>query len=240
MLCGMSRSVSASVVIPNLNGARWLEGCLEGLAKQRHSGFEIIVVDNGSTDDSRDVVRRRCPDATLVALSDNHGFAAAANAGIVAARGRYIALLNNDTVPEPAWLGQLVEALDTNPPDVGAVASKMLSMDDPLIVDDAGDSLSWSGASCKLGHGEPASSYVRSTEVFSVCAGAALYRRTFLDELGGFDERFFAYLEDLDLGVRGRLAGYRYLFVPDAEVLHKGQGTGLPRPAYVRLVTAIS
>jgi GT2 family glycosyltransferase len=113
----------------------------------------------------------------------------------------------------------------------------MLSLDDPGRIDDAGDGLAWTGAAEKLGHGEPAHRFTQRSEVFSVCAGAALYRRTFLDAVGGFDERFFAYLEDVDLGLRGRLLGYRYLFEPAAEVLHKGHGSALPRADYVRLST---
>ena len=234
---GGSGPASVSVVIPNRDGAHWLDGCLEGLSTQTFGDFEVVVVDNGSTDGSEEVVRRGWPAATFVALPGNMGFAAAANAGIAVARGRYVALLNNDTVPRPAWLAALVRTLDASAQDVGAVASKMLRMDDPQLVDDAGDSLSWTGAARKLGHGEPAGLFAHPTEVLSVCAGAALYRRSFLEALGGFDERFFAYLEDVDLGIRGRLAGYRYLFVPDAEVLHEGQGSELPRADYVRLVT---
>jgi GT2 family glycosyltransferase len=226
-----------SVVIPNLNGARWLPGCLDALASQTFQDHEVLLVDNGSTDASVPLLRERYGHVQLITLARNTGFAAAVNVGIRAARGEYVALLNTDTVAEPDWLAALVRALDQSPANTGAVASKMLSLDNPSCIDDAGDALSWTGAAEKRGHGEPARRFTQSDEVFSVCAGAALYRRSFLEAVQGFDEHFFAYLEDVDLGLRGRLLGYRYVFEPAALVLHQGQGSALPRAHYVRLVT---
>jgi GT2 family glycosyltransferase len=226
-----------AVVVPNYNGDRWLPGCLDALAAQTFADREVVLVDNGSTDGSVALVRARHPGVRVIALERNTGFAPAVNLGIRAAGGEYVALLNTDTVARPDWLAALVRALDESPPETGAVASKMLSLDDPGRIDDAGDALAWTGAAEKLGHGEPAHRFTQRSEVFSVCAGAALYRRSFLDAVGGFDERFFAYLEDVDLGLRGRLLGYRYLFEPAAEVLHKGHGSAIPRADYVRLNT---
>jgi GT2 family glycosyltransferase len=226
-----------SVVIPNHNGAAWLPQCLESLARQEYRDFEVILVDDASTDESVNLVRGRFPDVRRILLPNNTGFAAAVNQGIAGARGTYVVLLNNDTVAEPGWLTALVRLADTRPREVGAIASKMLRMEDPHRIDDAGDALSWTGAAEKLGHQQPAGDFLEEREVFSVCAGAALYRRSFLKEMGGFDERFFAYLEDVDLGLRGRLAGYRYLFEPGARVLHQGQGSGMSRSQYVRLMT---
>jgi GT2 family glycosyltransferase len=228
---------SASVVIPNFNGAKWLPGCLGGLAAQTFRGFEVIVVDNGSVDGSVEWLAQHDPEVRLVALGRNTGFAAAVNAGIAIARGEYVALLNNDTLPRPEWLSGLVDALETSPPSIGAVASMMISMEAPERLDNAGDALSWTGAAEKKGHGQPLETFSARREILSPCAGAALYRRSFLEHVGGFDERFFAYLEDLDVGLRGRLLGYSYHFEPSAQVLHKGQGSSLPRPDYVRLVT---
>ena len=195
------------------------------------------MVDNGSTDNSRALVARYAPQASLIAWERNRGFAAAVNAGIRASRSEYVALLNMDTRPRPDWLLNLVQAMDKSAPDVGSLASKMLSMADPAVADDCGDSLSWQGAAAKRGHGRSASDFATGEEIFSPCAGAALYRKSFLDEMGGFDELFFAYLEDIDLSLRGHLRGYRCLFVPSAEVLHQGHGSGLPRASYVRLMT---
>ena len=235
--CPSAAPPRVSVVIPNYNGAGWLPRCLDALVAQTFQDKEVLVVDNGSTDGSVSLLRERYAHVRLIALARNTGFAAAVNTGICTARGEYVALLNTDTVARPGWLAALVQALDRDPADTGAVASRMLSLDDPSRIDDAGDALSWTGAAEKLGHGEAASRYTHRAEVFSVCAGAALYRRSFLEAARGFDERFFAYLEDVDLGLRGRLLGFRYVFEPAAEVLHKGQGSALPRGDYVRLVT---
>jgi len=226
-----------TVVVPNWNGEAWLPGCLEGLRAQELRSFEVVVVDNGSADGSVAFAQAFDPGIRVIRFSENRGFAVAVNAGIASARGEYVALLNTDTVPRPSWLGALVRALDASPPDVAGLASRMLDLADPGRIDDAGDFLTWAGMAVKRGHGEPASSFPLPDEVFSPCAGAALYRRGVLEELGGFDERFFAYLEDVDLGLRARLRGYRWLYVPEAEVLHRGQGSGLPRSRYVRLVT---
>jgi len=226
-----------TVVIPVWNGVVWLAKCLDALAAQSFRDFAVIVVDNGSTDDSRALVAQHAPQATVIAWERNRGFAAAVNAGIRASRTEYVALLNMDTRPRPGWLANLVQAMDASAPDVGALASKMLAMADPSVVDDCGDSLSWQGAASKRGHGRSAAEFEKGEEIFSPCAGAALYRKSFLDKLGGFDERFYAYLEDVDLGLRGRLRGYRYGFIPMAEVLHQGHGSGLPQARYVRLIT---
>lgn len=232
-----SSSHKVAVVIPNWNGEKWLPGCLSALAAQGFEDFETVLVDNGSTDGSVLYVKQHDPRVRIIELGSNRGFAAAVNAGIGATQSDYVALLNTDTQPRPGWLAALVAAMDRSDSRVGALASRMLSLDAPGIIDDAGDVLSWHGAAAKRGHGRPAAEYEAETEVFSPCAGAALYRRSLLEELGGFDEAFFAYLEDLDLGLRGRLLGYRYLYVPGAEVLHKGHGAGLARGAYVRLMT---
>lgn len=226
-----------SVVIPNYNGDAWLTGCLEGLSNQKYRDFETILVDNGSTDGSGSRVTESQPHVRVIALERNRGFAAAVNVGIQAARGTYVALLNTDTIARPAWLGALVQTLDESPAEVGAVASRMLSMDHPDMVDDAGDALAWTGAAQKVGHGRPSREYAERREVFSPSAGASLYRRSFLEDTGGFDDRFFAYLEDIDLGLRGRIRGYRFVFEPTAEVLHKGHGSGLAHSSYVRLMT---
>jgi GT2 family glycosyltransferase len=120
---------------------------------------------------------------------------------------------------------------------VGCLASKMLDLSNPDLIENAGDVLSWHGAATKRGRGQPAKDFTNLEEIFSPCAGASLYRKSFLDELEGFDEHFFAYLEDVDLGLRGRLQGYKYLFVPSAEVLHQSHGSQISHNRYVRLIT---
>lgn len=225
-----------TVIIPNWNTRCWLPGCLDGLRKQRYRDFRIILVDNGSTDGSVPFVQQHYPEVQVLAFKSNRGFAPAVNAGVRQTRSPYVALLNADTIPQPGWLLHLVEAIKSAP-DVGCVASKMLSLENPSVIDDAGDVFSWYGSARKRGQGEPAERYNRSEEVLSACAGAALYRRTMLEELGGFDEAFISYLEDIDLGLRARLLGYRCLYVPEAEVLHQGHGAGIARSRYVYLMT---
>jgi len=226
-----------SVVIPNYNGAAWLRGCLDGLGAQAFEDFRVVLVDNGSTDGSPELACELRPDVQLVRVGENRGFAAAVNLGIAATKSAYVALLNTDTVPGAAWLSALVRALDDGPPELAAAAPRMLRMDDPATIDDAGNTLSWTGAAEKAGHGRPAAEFGHRREIFTPSAGASLYRRSFLEEMGGFDERYFAYLEDLDLGLRGRLCGYHFIFEPAAEILHKGHGSGMRRGLYVQLVT---
>ncbi len=226
-----------AVVIPNWNTQRWLPGCLDGLRAQHYRDFRVILVDNGSSDDSVALVQQHYPEVELVSFPENRGFAVAVNAGIRQANSEYIALLNVDTIPQPDWLAGLVQTMEASPPEVGGLASKMLSLSQPELIDDAGDTFSWYGSARKRGWRQPASNHTEAIEVFSACAGAALYRRSFLAEVDGFDETFGSYLEDIDLGLRGRLMGYRFLFVPTAPILHQSHGSGLDRSRYVFLMT---
>jgi hypothetical protein len=236
----MNQSVDqpkVTIIIPIWNSYRWLAGCLTALQQQHYQNFQTILVDGGSTDDSRSYLSQNFPQAKIVALPENRGFAAAINAGLALVETEYVALLNIDTVPRPAWLGELVRAIEQGPADVGCVTSKMLNLRNPAIIDDAGDTLSWYGSARKRGHGQAATNYIEPDEVFSACAGAALYRAEFFEQVGGLDEYFISYLEDVDLGLRGRLFGYRCLYVPAAEILHQGQSAGLRRSYYVYLMT---
>jgi GT2 family glycosyltransferase len=227
-----------TVVIPNWNGRKWLPGCLASLTKQTCPPRAVIVVDNGSTDDSCDWLAAHHPTVQVIRMEHNTGFAAAVNAGLRVARTPLVALLNNDTSLAVNWLEALATTLTQNDASVAAVCGKMLQMDHTDRIENAGDTLSWQGAAEKRGHGEPAEAYSATEEIFSVCAGGALYRSAFFDRIGHFDESFFAYLEDIDLGLRGRLYGYRYLYEPAATMLHHGHGSGLPSPVYVRYTTA--
>jgi len=232
-----SRAPSVTVVIPAWNTRRWLPGCLDGLRAQTFRDFQTVVVDNGSTDGSVAFITENYPQVQVIAFAKNRGFAPAVNAGIRHSHSNYVALLNVDTEPHPDWLANLVAEMDTAPADVGSLASKMLSMTNPTILDDAGNSFSWYGSARKRGKGQPADAWTEAGEVLSACGGAAFYRRSFLDETGGLDETFVSYLEDIDLGLRGQLMGYRCLYVPAAQTLHQWQGANLPRPEYVRLST---
>jgi hypothetical protein len=233
---GQGPAHSVTVVVPTWNSGRWLAGCLGALADQTYRDFDVLIVDSASPGGVPEPTAG-APAVEILALPRNRGFAAAANAGWRATQAPLVALLNPDTLPEPEWLGALVACLEEAGGRTAAVASRMLRMEDPGLLDGAGDALSWYGAAIKRGHGESAERYGEREEVLSACAGAALYRRSALEALDGFDEAFGSYLEDVDLGLRSHLAGWRCLYEPRARVLHHGGGSGLPRRDYVRLAT---
>ena len=213
-----------SVVVVSWNGRQYLEPCLNALLSQQGVDFEVIVVDNGSTDATTDLVRAQYPSVRLVTLPHNRGYTGGNNAGAREARGRRVAFLNNDTVPEPEWLVRLCAGLQI---DTGFLlaTSRIVYMHDPAIVDSAGDGMFRSGGAFKWHHGAPAERALTSREVFSVCGAACLIERSVFEELGGFDEHFFASHEDVDLSYRARLRGYRCRYVADAVVRHHGSAT---------------
>lgn len=214
-------------MIVNWNGRPLLDSCLRALRGQAfpQEDTEILLVDNGSTDGSVAYVQAHYPEVKAIALPENRGFAGGANAGIQAARGPTIALLNNDAWPEPHWLEALVQALEAHP-EVGFCASKILCADDPQVIDTAGDSFYTYGMGAKRGMGQrDGPQFSQEAHVFGACAGAALYRRALLEDLGGLDEDFFLYGEDVDLSFRAQLKGYHCLFVPEARAYHRVAAT---------------
>ena len=213
-----------SIVIVTWNGRQHLDTCLTSVLAQRDVAIETILVDNGSTDGSADYVRARFPSVRLVTLPENRGFAGGNNAGVREARGRFVAFLNNDTAAEPDWVRALLSGID-EPGRFVLVTSRIVYMHDPNIIDSAGDGvLRWGGA-FKRHHGEPSSVASASQEVFGVCGAACMMPKAVFDEIGGFDEDFFASHEDVDLSYRARLRGYRCLYVADAVVRHAGSAT---------------
>jgi GT2 family glycosyltransferase len=213
-----------SIVIVTWNGRQHLQTCLQSVAAQRGVRTETIVVDNASTDDTPEYVRSRFPWVRLVTLGENRGFAAGSNIGAREARGRLVAFLNNDTAADAGWLRALAAGLD-EPNRFALVTSRIVYMHDPDTIDSAGDGvLRWGGA-FKRHHGEPASAALATQEVFGVCGAACMMPRAVFDELGGFDEDFFASHEDVDLSYRARLRGYRCRYVADAIVRHVGSAT---------------
>jgi len=217
-----------TVVIPNWNGINLIRDCLHSLELQTLN-HTVIVVDNGSTDGSNDVVRNEFPEVQLLEFPNNAGFAGGVNRGIrpALARGaKYIALLNNDAVADEHWLEELVGVAEADE-RVGVVAAKIVTMDGERI-DSTGDLYSVWGLAFPRGRGEVDSGQYDSREmgdIFSASGGASLYRAQMLDEIGLFDERFFAYLEDVDIGFRARLAGWKILYAPKATVRHLIGGT---------------
>ena len=223
--------MKASVIIPNLNGAGWLRDSIESVWAQTEQDFELIVIDNGSTDESLDIARSYCgrDRYTLIENAGNTGFSHAVNQGIAIAKGEYMALFNNDAFAEPDWLAELIKTADADP-KIFAVSSLMLRYYEPELADDAGDYVTILGFACKRGDGLKASRYTKPCRVFSACGGAALYRKSILDEIGVFDELFFAYYEDVDLSWRANNFGYRNVYCPTARCRHIcGATTGAVR-----------
>jgi GT2 family glycosyltransferase len=215
-----------SVVIPNWNGAHHLPTCLDALRAQTYSNLEVIVVDNASQDNSRQLLADRYPEVRLIALPKNRGFTGACNAGIQAACGEYIALLNNDTEVDPGWATAVVDAFARHP-EAGLVASKMLMFDERNRFHTAGDLYRVDGRLVNRGVWElDQGQYDREDYVFSACGGSSAYRRHMLDEIGLLDDDFFFSCEDMDLAWRAQLAGYRCVYTPDAVVYHHLASTG--------------
>ena len=212
-----------SVVIPNYNGKRFLAACLKALLSDAPEA-ELLVVDNGSADGSRELVEREFPGVRLIALDQNYGFPRAVNEGIRAASRPYVILLNNDTEVLPGFTDALADALEADGRAFSAQA-KLISLYDPERIDDAGNYYCALGWAFARGKHPPAARYEEPGAVFAACAGAAAYRRELFEKIGSFDEAHFAYLEDIDVGWRARIAGYRNLYVPSAKVLHAGSGT---------------
>ena len=214
------------IVIPSWNGRHLLDACLAALATQTWHDYEIIVVDNGSKDGSVAWLRGRYPQIGVISNECNLGFAAAVNQGVRVSDSRYVVTLNNDTEPDPDWLAALVNVAEDDP-TVGMCASRMLFADRPGVVNSTGICIDRVGIAWDRRGGEADDdSEMLPIEVFGPCGGAALYRRTMLDQIGLFDEDFFAYLEDVDLAWRARRAGWRCLYVPAARVFHRHSATG--------------
>ncbi|MGB9777649.1 MAG: glycosyltransferase family 2 protein [Anaerolineae bacterium] len=220
------KAPQVTVIIPNWNGAVHLPTCLDSLRRQTFRDLEIIVVDNGSTDDSLALLARDYPEVEVLALGENRGFAGACNAGIRAARGEFVVLLNNDTEADPRWLEEVVAAFRRHP-EAGIVASKMRLFDRRDVLHTAGDYYRVDGRPGNRGVWETdRGQYDQEEYVFSACGGSAAYRRTMLDEIGLLDEDFFYSCEDVDLAWRAQLAGWRCVYAPRAVVYHKLSATG--------------
>jgi GT2 family glycosyltransferase len=214
-----------SIIVLNWNGEKYLPRCLDAIAKQTFTDYEVIIIDNASTDHSVDHVEQHWPGFQVVRLDENLGFAIANNLGAKIARGNWVALLNNDAYPRPEWLENMMKAIQ-NYPMYSFFASCILQADDPDLIENAGDiyhisGLAWPRRRNATYNETP----LETDEVFSACAAAALYKREAFLQVGGFNEKFFSHHEDVDLGFRLRLQGYRCLFVPEAVVLHVGSAS---------------
>lgn len=212
----------ASVIIANFNGAHLLKKYLPSVISQQDINYEVIVVDNASIDGSRDLLKSSFPKVRLISLNENKGFSTAVNVGIAAAKSDLIALLNNDASPDPLWLKTLVTNAADHP-TIGMFASRMMFAHQPEIVNSTGieidrAGIAWDRDSCSRTIGPNA-------EVFGPCGGAGLYRRKLFEDIGLFDEQFFAYLEDVDLAWRAQSKGWRCLYISNAVVMHEHSAT---------------
>ena len=214
-----------TVVIPNYNGMKYIRNCLDSLTALRaESEFHTIVVDNGSKDGSLGVIAEEYPEVELIALPENTGFCHAVNVGIRVSRTDYVLLLNNDTIVKPGFVKYLEEAIAESE-EIFSVNPMMLTMQDENIVDNAGIRYCVLGWAFDRGKGKAASAFEEKKEIFAACGGASLYRREVFGKIGLFDENHFAYLEDVDMGYRAKVFGYRNVYEPKAKVIHAGSGT---------------
>ena len=223
--------MKASIVIPNLNGAGWLKDSIESIFAQTEQDFELIIVDNASTDESLAIAESYVGrhNYTLIKNDRNTGFSAAVNTGIKAAKGEFVVLFNNDAFAEPDWLKNLIATAQTDD-KIFAVQSLMIRHFERDICDDAGDYVTLFGWACKRGDGMYWKRYTKPQRIFSACGGASLYRKSILDEIGLFDENFFAYFEDVDISWRANSLGYKNMYCPAAKCYHIcGATTGAVR-----------
>lgn len=223
------------VIIPHYNGFPMLSRCLDALLEQTFRDFQIIVADNNSADHSAELIKEHYPEVILIENKENLGFAGAVNQGIRLATAPYVLLLNNDTVVFPDFLEKMLEHIEKDE-KIFAVSSHMLKVykDCPtdgsapleeLYNDSCGDIYTLPGWAFCRGAGKPAKDYMKDATVFSACAGAALYRKKVFDEIGLFDNSFFAYREDIDVCYRAEINGYHSIYASDAFVYHLGSAT---------------
>lgn len=219
------RSPLISIIIPSYNGKHFLDECFKSLQDQTFNSFEIILVDNGSSDGSIELVKNHFSEVKIIANKENVGFAKACNQGIKLAKGKYVVVLNNDTRVNKKWLEKLVSVAEGND-SIGMCASKIVSSKNVSLIDSVGVNICFDGMSRGRGRSErDRGQYSEIEDVLLPSGCAALYRKEMLDEIGFFDEDFFAYCEDTDLGLRGRLAGWKAILVPSAVARHYYSGT---------------
>jgi hypothetical protein len=209
--------------VPNYNGIAFLEACLRTLAADAPEA-EILLMDNGSTDGSRELCEEKFPQVKVIALGQNYGFCRAVNQGMKDAARPYVILLNNDTQVLPGFTEGLVRALESDGKAFSA-AAKMIQLYHRDRIDDAGDFYCALGWAFARGKDKPVELYEEPDEIFAGCGGAVIYRRSILEQIGYLDEAHFAYLEDMDLGYRAKIFGYKNLYAPQAKVYHVGSGT---------------
>jgi len=218
-----------TIVTVNYNGKKFLAECMDSLKALEYpeGGFEVVMVDNASSDGSSDFIRENYPWVKLIVTDRNLGFAGGNNVGMKLSEGDFVALVNNDTKVDPAWLIEMVKVAESDP-RVGIATSKMLFMDRPNIINNAGSFVLPNGWGSDRGfEQEDKGQFEVVEEVFSACGASMLLRKSMLDEIGLFDESFFCYYEDVDLSWRARLAGWKIVYTPLSFLYHKHSGTSV-------------
>lgn len=213
-----------SILIVNYNGGAYVQKALDSLARQTYRDFEVILIDNASADGSiDDLDSADLPAFTLLAEADNHGYAGGMNRAAARAKGTWLVGLNPDAVASPDWLAEIAAGIGRHP-ETHLFATAQYSLDDPRLLDGAGDAYLIFGIPWRGGFGRPADELPGEGECFSPCGAGAVYQRQVFEDAGGFDERFFCFCEDVDLGFRLKLAGERCIFLPRAIIHHVGGG----------------
>lgn len=212
-----------TIVIPNYNGKTLLENCLRTLEQQTYRDFKVLVIDNGSKDGSTEVTSETL-NMEIVALKENLGFCGAVNLGIQKTETPYLILLNNDTEVDGHFVEKMLAGVKKSD-RIFSCGAQMIDFKNHEIIDNAGDLYTAMGWAVARGKGKKCADFEQAVRVFSCCAGAAIYRMDILKKIGGLDENHFAYLEDVDLGYRARIAGFENWYTPDAKVFHVGSAT---------------
>ena len=217
--------MKVSVVTPNYNGVKFLKNYFNSLNQDSECMGEVIIIDNGSDDSSLEYIQKNNFNFPVVVIKndENLGFAPAVNQGISKAKYDYIFSLNNDTEVEIGSINAMLDLIQEE--DIFSVQAKMIQSDNKQLIDDAGDEYNLLAWTKKMGENQNSENYSQVLEIFSSCAGAALYKKSVLEEIGSFDDNFFAYMEDVDLAIRSQIYGYRNLLCPDAVVYHIGSAT---------------
>ncbi len=222
--------MKVSIITPNYNGEDFLDIYFKSLFNERDYIKEIIIVDNGSTDNSTDIIKKYQKDLeyslqiVLIQNNQNLGFAKATNQGIEKSQSELILLLNNDVELEKKSIFHLIKSIEKDE-SIFSVSSKMVQFNNRNLIDDAGDEYTLLAYTKKVGNGQSINKYTEEREIFSSCAGAALYRKNLVHSLGYFDENFFAYMEDVDLAYRAQINGYKNLYCPFSIIYHVGSGS---------------
>lgn len=227
------KKITTSVIIPNWNGLHLLKACLNSLRNQSYKNFEVIIVDNGSTDKSVEYLDNNFPQVRIVKLSKNFGFAKAINEGVKATEGGYVVFLNNDTRVDKDWLKSLVQCADKHP-EVISVNSKLLNFYNKKIIDGVGILINEVGQAKSIGwQEEDSGQYQKENYIFGATGGGALFRKKEFIKLGMFDEDFFMYSEEVDFAFRAQFAGFQSIFCPKALVFHIHKATAGKTPGFI-------